>query len=114
MTDGESTFVYKNILAHIARRVEGSEHALVAQAAAAKPLNDSVAMLNLRVPDSAPPLDSPDGPLNVRTFVVSESGEQTGEIIVWVRGGYVVCLEQAWYVGDAPLTWPDTECLAAG
>lgn len=71
-------------------------------------------MLDLRVPDSAPPFDSPDGRLNLRTFVVSESGEQTGEIIVWVRGGYVVCLEQAWYVGDAPLTWPDTECLAAG
>jgi len=105
---------YKKVLLEISGRLHGEESALAAQAIAAVQLNESTTMLDLRVPDSAPRMSAPDGPLDIRTFVVERSGEYVGEIIVWVTDGFVSCLEQAWYIGDAPRSWPDTRRLVAG
>ncbi len=105
---------YKKVLTEIARRLCGDQSALAAQAKAAIQLNESTTMLDIRVPDSAPRVAAPDGPLDIRTFVVDRSGEYVGEIIVWMTDGFVSCLEQAWYIGDAPRSWPHTKRLVVG
>ncbi|MGN7188015.1 hypothetical protein [Microbacterium testaceum] len=104
---------YKKVLIEIARRLYGDHSALAAQAIAAIQLNESTTILDLRVPDSVPRVSAPDGPLDIRTFVVDRSGEYVGEIIVWITDGFVSCLEQAWYIGDAPRSWPNTKRLVA-
>ncbi len=104
---------YQKVLMAIAKGDPQWSSALMAQAAAAKELNESTTMLDLYVPRSAPRLSGSDGPLGIRTFVIDGSGEHVGEILVWIAGGYVTCLEQAWYVGDAPRSWPEVEQLVA-
>ena len=68
-------------------------------------------LLDLKVRPSAEPASVPDGPIPLRTFIEGRSGDLEGEVIVWVKDGYVSGLELAWYTDDAPVTFPSPEQL---
>ena len=43
-----------------------------------------------------------------------QSGQTTGEILVWMENGYVSSAEHAWYTDDPPLAWPVAAQLVFG
>jgi hypothetical protein len=64
--------------------------------------------VNLQVPGSAPP--SSVVPKNrlapYEGRVAALDGEPTGDIILFVDGGYLSCLEYVYYTDNAPPAWP--------
>jgi hypothetical protein len=69
-------------------------------------------MIDLEVPASAQPCDCADGPLPARAAVVRQGGELVGELLVWVRDGRLVGIEQAWFTDEPPTRWPSVGELA--
>jgi hypothetical protein len=65
--------------------------------------------LELDVPRTSPPAKMRDGPALVRAFVEAADGELEGEIIIWVKGGYLSGLEYAWYSDVAPSEMPSPD-----
>ncbi|GEA85975.1 hypothetical protein [Cellulomonas gelida] len=63
-------------------------------------------MIDLEVPVGSQPCDCSDGPLPVRAAVVRQGGQLVGELLVWVRDGWLVGLEQAWFTDEPPERWP--------
>lgn len=68
-------------------------------------------MIDLEVPAGSQPCVCGDGPLPVRAVVVREGGQLVGELLVWVRDGRLVGLEQAWFTDEPPERWPLAEEL---
>lgn len=95
------------LIAHIATRL-GSVAALVeAQAAEAVVVAESPTMLDFRVPPTKPAIPLPDGPLPVRAIVQNASQQAEGEVLVWIRSGVLIGIEQAWFTDEPPTRWPD-------
>lgn len=65
----------------------------------------SPTMIDVVVPHTGSRLSFSDGPLPVRALVYQEE-ELAGEILVWVREGWFIGVEQAWYTADPPRRWP--------
>lgn len=63
-----------------------------------------VTMLDLAVTGTRSP--RPDGPVPVRAIVVGPGQDSTGEVLVWVTGGYLSTLEYAWYTDEPPQHLP--------
>jgi hypothetical protein len=63
--------------------------------------------IDLEVDRSAPPGPLHDGPVPVRTFVESDGGEYVGELLIWVKDGYLSGLEFAWVTDEVPTSWPE-------
>lgn len=68
-------------------------------------------MIDLEVPVGSPPCVCVDGPIPVRAIVVRQGGQLVGELLVWVRDGRLVGLEQAWFTDEPPERWPTDEEL---
>lgn len=68
-------------------------------------------MIDLEVPGSALPCDLDDGPLPARAAVVREGGNLVGELLVWVKKGRLVGIEQAWFTDEPPARWPSAKEL---
>lgn len=66
-------------------------------------------LLDLAVARSARPASVPDGPVPMRAFVIGDSDEIEGEILVWVQDGYLSGLEFAWLTEEAPANFPAPE-----
>jgi hypothetical protein len=71
-------------------------------------------LLNLEVARSATRAAVPDGPIPGRAFVRPTDGsdeeESTeGELLVWVRDGYLSAIEFAWYVDTPPQGLPEPD-----
>lgn len=62
--------------------------------------------LDLTVDASALRADREDGPIPVRAFVEGDDGAIEGELLVWVRGGYLSALELAWVTDAMPQDLP--------
>jgi len=72
---------------------------LLSQVAAVRVTGGPVTMLELSV-DGVPPSHSlPDGPAPLSAVV--NNGQPIGELLVWVKDGYLSGLEFAWW-GDEP------------
>jgi hypothetical protein len=69
-------------------------------------------MIDLQVPEGGQLCDCSNGPLPVRAAVVRAGGQLVGELLVWVRDGRLVGLEQAWFTDEPPERWPSVEELA--
>jgi hypothetical protein len=67
--------------------------------------------VDLMVEGSAPPADCPDGPVPGRAIVEGHDDEPVGEILLWVKNGYLDGLEYAWYTDEAPVAFPPVERL---
>ena len=68
-------------------------------------------MLDLTVPEGVQRCNCGDGPLPVRAAVVRGDGCLVGEFLVWVKDGWLVGVEQAWFTDAAPVRWPSIEEL---
>lgn len=68
-------------------------------------------MIDLEVPARSQPCDCDDGPLPVRAAIVRKGDQLIGELLVWVRDGLLVGLEQAWFTDEPPERWPMAEEL---
>ena len=83
--------------------------ALQKQSRLATVVTSSPTMVDVLVPDRVERLDAPDGPLPVSALVHDEQGDEVGEILVWVKDGLLLGVEQAWFTDQPPQTWPPVE-----
>ena len=79
---------------------------LAAQVASTRVAGGFPTLLDLEVEKTTPA--SPHKPrlIPLRALVHSPGGELLGEILIWVREGYLSALEYAWYTDDAPCEMP--------
>jgi hypothetical protein len=82
---------------------------LRAQLPATKVIGGLPTFLDLAVDRSAPRADHPNGPIPGRAFVVGEAGQPEGELLVWVKEGYLSRLEFAWITDEPPDKMPPAE-----
>ena len=99
------------VIAHISEALPECAALIQAQAAAASVVADSPTMLDVEVPESARPIPLQDGPVPVRAIVYDDIGRPVSEILIWVRGGKLIGLEQAWVTDEPPTEWPTLERL---
>jgi hypothetical protein len=64
-------------------------------------------LLHLEVPPTVSPAGAEDGVIPVRAFVHGDDGEIEGEVMVWVKNGYLSGLEFAWYSDSTPTGMPE-------
>lgn len=69
-------------------------------------------MIDLAVPEGVQPSNFDNGPLPARAAIARANGEVVGEFIVWVKDGWLVGVEQAWFTDKPPARWPSIEELA--
>lgn len=98
------------LLAHLTEPLGAASKALRQQANLATVVHYSATMIDVAVPSDADAVELPDGPIPSRALVYDEE-QVVGELLVWVRGGRLVGLEQAWYTDDPPLAWPPLESV---
>lgn len=79
---------------------------LARQAAAAMIVRWSPTMLDMAVPPDTPGVFLEDGPVPGEALVYDSDDQLIGELLVWVRAGRLIGMEQAWYTDDPPSTWP--------
>lgn len=100
-----------NLLLAIAGALGEAGLPLAVQARHARVTAYSPTYIDLDVPASCDPGTWADGPLDVKPLVTDQSGEPVGEVLVWVSGGRMTLLEQAWFTDDPPTTWPSVESV---
>jgi hypothetical protein len=86
---------------------------LAAQVARTSVAGGFPTLLDLDVPKTTPASRYEPRLIPVRALVHSPGGELLGEILVWVRDGYLSALEYAWYTDDAPSEMPPLDHLRA-
>lgn len=79
--------------------------ALLRQASIACIVKSTATMIDVEVPSGVPAVDLPNGPLPGQNLVV-KNDELAGEVIVWVREGLLIGVEQSWYTDAPPTSWP--------
>jgi hypothetical protein len=84
---------------------------LLAQAANLKVSGGIPTFIDLKGNAAAARATIPNGPIPVRALVYSRSGELQGEILLWVRDGYLSALEFAWFTDETPTKFPLPEQL---
>ncbi|WP_337001453.1 MULTISPECIES: hypothetical protein [unclassified Microbacterium] len=82
--------------------------ALVQQARVAKVVSYSSTNVDVITPPDVPEVALPNGPTPGQALVYTE-GQMVGEVMVWVRDGRFIGLEQPWYTDDPPTMWPVAE-----
>lgn len=83
---------------------------LIDQARAAVVTEFSPTMVDVEVPATLIPVDLPDGPIPGR-FIIERGGEEMGEVLIWLRSGRLIGLEQAWWSDTRPSSWPSTSSI---
>lgn len=71
-------------------------------------------MIDLEVPVGSPLSGCGDGPLPVRAIVSRHGDQLVGELLVWVRDGRLIGIEQAWYTDEPLERWPSGGDLTFG
>jgi hypothetical protein len=84
---------------------------LAAQVARIRVAGGFPTLLDLEVEKTTPASPYKPRLVPLRAFVHSPGGELLGEILVWVRDGYLSALEYAWYTDDAPSEMPPPDHL---
>jgi hypothetical protein len=65
--------------------------------------------LDLEVSGNASRSSFPDGHVPIRAYVDDADGEPVGEVLVWVKDGYLSSLEHAWTTDEAPAVFPHAD-----
>lgn len=73
---------------------------------------DGLPSVDLDVPAFVSRAEIPDGPLPVSARVHGESGDEIGELLLWVKDGALAALEYAWYTTEPPSALPVAESIA--
>jgi hypothetical protein len=97
----------RDLVAAVAAALPDGGAELRAQLVAASVADGSATHLDVTVPVESPRIEVPDGPLPTVATVVSDDGVLAGEVLVWVRDGLMVGVEQTWYGDDPPTGWPE-------
>ena len=98
------------LIAHVTRLIGEASVTLQRQAEVAIVVRSSATMLDVTVPSDLPAVDLPDGPTPGRALVY-EREQLVGEILVWIRDGRLIGVEQAWYTDEPPQAWPNPEAV---
>lgn len=98
------------LIAHVTRLIGDASVTLQRQAEAAIVVSSSASMLDVTVPTDLPAVDVPDGP-TPGSALVYEREQLVGEVLVWIRNGRLIGLEQAWYTDAPPQSWPNPEAV---
>jgi hypothetical protein len=99
----------REVVAAVVGRLGDDADRVLEQASIAQVISMTPTMIDLAVPDTMNKIRQADGPLPVRAFVTDECGRDVGELLVWVAGGKLVGLEQAWVTDQPPTEWPSTD-----
>lgn len=98
------------LIAHVTSPAAEIQSALMVQAENATVIRCTATMLDVEVPLRVPAVALPNGPVPGSALVYEHEG-LTGELLVWIRDGRLTGLEQAWYTGDPPESWPSPESV---
>lgn len=98
------------LIAHVTAPLGDASMKLQRQAEVAAIIRYSATMLDVSMPSDISVVDLPDGPVP-GTALVYDSDQLIGELLVWVRDGRLIGLEQAWYTDDPPESWPPPEMV---
>ena len=93
------------LVAHIASALPAAAAAVPEHAAAARVVAGTATMVDVDTPPHLARVPVPDGPLPIDAHVY-RGGVLSGEVLVWVRDGRLIGLEQAWFTDDPPEDWP--------
>lgn len=96
------------LVAHVTSPLAETASKLMGQAERATVVRYSATMLDVEVPPDLPAVDLPDGPAPGSALVYDRE-QLVGELLVWIRGGRLIGLEQAWYTDHPPRSWPAPE-----
>ncbi len=94
------------LIAHIVEPLGGEAAVLLEQAKSAVVVLYSPTRVDVTVPDVAVRSALPDGPTPGRAIVYDNRDQPVGEILVWIRSGLMIGLEQAWFTDEPPTAWP--------
>lgn len=97
------------VLGAVSAVLESGGEVLAVQSRTARVRAFSPTYVELDVPSDSPAGPWPDGPLSLSPTVVDGRGEVIGSILIWVAGGRISLLEQAWYTDQPPTGWPPVE-----
>ncbi len=98
------------LIAHVTAPLGDQSVNLQRQAEVATVVRYSPTMLDLTVPADVAEVDLPDGPATGRALVYDRD-HLVGEVLVWLRGGRFIGLEQAWYADYPPVSWPSPDMV---
>jgi hypothetical protein len=98
------------LVAHVAAPLGDRAVELRDQAAEAIVDAYSATMIDVVMPNLVAALDMNDGPIPSRA-IVFDGDRPIGEILVWVRSGRLIGLEQAWFTDEPPTSWPSPEVV---
>lgn len=98
------------LIAHVTRLIGEASVTLQRQAESAIVVSSSATMLDVTVPSDLPVVDVPDGP-TPGSALVYEGEQLVGELLVWIRDGRLIGLEQAWCTDERPRSWPNPEAV---
>src|SRR5207237_4957540 len=79
---------------------------LTAQVANARVTGGLPMSLDLAVEEGAPPANRRDGPIPVRALAKDEDHTLLGEVLIWVKGGYLRAIEFGWLTDEMPKVMP--------
>jgi hypothetical protein len=82
---------------------------LAAQVEGTRVVGGLATLLDLDAPRTALIAARDNGPIPMRAYVENQDGDVEGEVLVWVRDGYLSGLEFAWYTNEAPSEMPDPD-----
>lgn len=98
------------LIAHVTSPLGETSVKLQRQAEVATVVRSSSTMLDVGMSSDVPVVDLPDGPVP-GSALVYEGKQLVGELLVWIRDGRLIGLEQAWYTDDPPQSWPHPEMV---
>lgn len=96
------------LLSHVTSPLGQTSAVIAQQAQMATVVRWSPTMLDVDVPADAPAAGLDDGPAPVRALVY-DGADLVGELLVWMRSGRLIGLEQSWYTDEPPSRWPEIE-----
>ena len=79
------------------------------QVDAARVVTGSASMADVDVPHVGARVAAPNGPLPVVGVVIDDVGSDVGELLIWIRDGWLIGLEQTWFTDEPPSRWPSPE-----
>ncbi|MDQ2637676.1 MAG: hypothetical protein M3Y83_12450 [Actinomycetota bacterium] len=96
------------LIARVTRPLGAQSEKIMRQAELARVVRYLPTMIDVAVPEDCQSVAIPDGPAPGRALIYSDD-IATGEVLVWVRDGRLIGLEQAWYTDDPPNSWPSAD-----
>lgn len=95
-----------SLVQHVTADLGEAQQALMAQVRCAVVTEASATNIDAVVPPELADVALPSGPTPGRALVYD--GETLlSEVMVWIRGGRFIGLEQPWYTDEPPDRWPD-------